>query len=138
MERILLHQRHLIPLPQRSSEEVTTTHLSSPLTRRSPQDFSPEQGAAVHPETFCHHHMLLLRLAYPAMTFSAPVPPHKRMLCFCLHSTEGADSNPKTSKLVSGQGWQWGVMEDRGRRERREAHARSYLSAASARGSELS
>lgn len=42
MEQILLPQRHLILLPQRSSKEVKTTHLSCVPTFRRPQGFSPE------------------------------------------------------------------------------------------------
>ena len=50
MEQILLPQRHLILLPQRSSKEVTATQLNCFFTSRSPQDFFPEYRATVDPE----------------------------------------------------------------------------------------
>lgn len=74
MEQILLPQKHRILLPQRSSKEVTTTHLSCFPTSRSPQDLSPEHGATVDPEIFHHHCVPFLYLPYPAMMFSAPTP----------------------------------------------------------------
>lgn len=72
MEQILLPQRHLILLPQRSSKEVTTTHLHSLPISRSPQDFSPEHTATVDPEIIHFHHIPLLYPSFPAVMFPVP------------------------------------------------------------------
>lgn len=118
MEQILLPQRHLILLLQRSSKEVTATQLSYLSTSRSPQDFFPEYRVTVDPKIFPSPPYSLLHLFYPATIISAPTPLCTHTLCFCLLPTEGADSAAKTSKLVSGWGWEWGVIERK--REKRK------------------
>lgn len=102
MEQILLPQRHRILPPQRSSKEVTTTHLNCLPPSRSVQGFSLCHGAILR--LFCHYHIPLLELPHPpqpTMMFCASAHLCEHTCYFCLLFTEATDATAKGSKLVS-------------------------------------
>lgn len=117
MERILLHQRHLIPLPPKVLRRGNNHPLKFPPHTQESPGLLPRTGAAVHPGTVTTICCCSSCLPCHGVLCSCPLHTNACFVSVCILQRELTPS--KTSKLVSGQGWQWGVMEDRGRRERR-------------------
>lgn len=124
MEQILLPQRHLILLPQRSSKEVTATQLSCLPTSRSPQDFSPEYRATVVPEIFPSPPYSLVTSFLPHHDGLCPHPSIQTHTLFLLAFYRGNRLNCKDQQTGEWLGVGVESKRKRERRKRRETTAR--------------